>query len=209
MDDVQLKRYNRFRTSLCTRIRKRFAQSPTAFVRVSERIQKRFSFNCGGAGSAPRETGPETRKRFRSVSRVNQEEKAERVTVNRVIDGDTVEVRLNNGIKETVRIIGIDAPEVDLFQDKAQCFSSEAFVYLRQKLGKNRAELLRQPGDNRDKYGRLLRYIHFRGEDVGRELLSEGFARFYPWFSHPREEDYNNAQLEAQNAQRGLWGECL
>lgn len=208
MDETQLKRYNRFRNNLCDRVRNRFARSPQAFERVNTRIENRFGYTCGGAGSAPRETGPELRKRLAGPSTVRQDPKADRVTVNRVIDGDTIEVRIGTSRKETVRLIGIDAPEVEGYGDDSQCYAGEAFVFLRNLLGRNRVELVPQPGDNRDKYGRLLRYVEFRGRDVSLQLLTEGYAKFYPWFEHPRSQEYAQGEIEAQKESRGLWQAC-
>lgn len=208
MDEDQLRRFNRFRDSLCNRVRNRFAKSPTSFERVNKRVSDRFGFICGGLGSTPRETGVELRRRLRAEMEVLQDAPPDRVTVNRVLDGDTLEVRFNNGKKEDVRLIGIDAPEIDTYGQHKQCFSGEAFLYMRQMLGRSRVELLRRPGDNRDKYGRLLRYVHFRGRDVGRDLLEEGYARNYPWFEHPRSEQYALSEWKAQNAERGLWRVC-
>lgn len=96
----------------------------------------------------------------------------------RVIDGDTIEVRLNEKI-ESVRLIGIDAIEMN---EKEK---SEIAIKSKEKL----EEILRdkefrlerdESQSNRDIYGRLLRYIFLEdGTSVNKEMLIEGMAEEY------------------------------
>ncbi|MDA0375989.1 MAG: thermonuclease family protein [bacterium] len=117
--------------------------------------------------------------------------------VTRIVDGDTVVIG-----EEHVRIIGIDTPE------KEECYFDEASERLSQLIFEKSVERIPEPTDNRDKYGRLLRYIELSGEDIGLQMLKEGFAENYPWFPHPRIEEYKEAEDEAKKEGRGLWGEC-
>ena len=123
-------------------------------------------------------------------------------TVYRIIDGDTIEVLLKDETEETVRIIGIDTPEYE------ECYFDEATMYLRKLISDVEIVLQEQPGDDRDKYDRLLRYVHIDGVDIGLQLLHDGYARNYPWFEHPRAEEYKGVELKAQRVGVGLWGEC-
>jgi micrococcal nuclease len=123
-------------------------------------------------------------------------------TVYRIIDGDTIEVLLKDGTEETVRIIGIDTPEYE------ECYFNEAATYLRKLISDAEIVLQQQPGDDRDKYSRLLRYVHLDGIDIGLQLIRDGYAKNYPWFEHPRLEEYKAAESEAQRSNRGLWAEC-
>lgn len=208
MNETQLKRYNRFRESICNRVQRRFSKSPTTFERVNRRVENRFGFTCGGLASAPRPTFTEMRRRLRAEENHFDSVSHDRATVNRVLDGDTLEVLIGSK-KETVRIIGIDAPEIEGYGQHSHCYSGEAFMYVRDLLTNNRVELQHRPGDNRDKYARLLRYVHFRGKDIGYELLKLGLARNYPWFEHPRSQQYVAAEIAAQQGEYGLWGACL
>ncbi len=101
-----------------------------------------------------------------------------------------------------VRIIGIDTPE------KEECYYEESSAYLSKLVLSTAVELIPQPTDNKDKYGRLLRYVHRGNEDIGLQMIREGYARNYPWFDHPRTDEYEKAQRDAQNASSGMWGEC-
>lgn len=119
----------------------------------------------------------------------------------RVVDGDTIEVHYENK-PEYVRIIGIDAPE------KEECFSKEASDQLKKLIEGTTVKLKSKPDENRDKYDRLLRYILSDEKDIGAELIKGGYARNYPWFPHPKLEEYKNLELEAQKNELGLWGKC-
>ena len=83
-----------------------------------------------------------------------------------VVDGDTVKV--TGG--ETIRLIGIDAPE------SGQCGATDATLHLRH-LVLNQTVALR-PGaqDDRDRYGRLLRYVETASVDAGLNMVQNGFA---------------------------------
>ena len=112
--------------------------------------------------------------------------------VTRIIDGDTLEVVVTDGAIETVRIIGIDTPE------RGECGFSEASDGLaRLVLGH---EVTLSPGaqDDRDRYGRILRYVDILGVDAGLELIRGGFAiaRYDSrdgYGRHPREDLYVSA----------------
>lgn len=98
-----------------------------------------------------------------------------RGTVTRVVDGDTVDVRLAGGARERVRLIGIDTPEV------GRCGAAQATAAAR-RLAQGARVVLR--GDatqaTRDRYGRLLAYVWLPGgRDLGYRLLAAGHGRVY------------------------------
>ena len=138
-----------------------------------------------------------------------QSEEVSAVQVLRVIDGDTIEIVQADTQKEIVRIIGIDTPEIGGHGTQEQCYANEASEYLRSLIDGKTVNLDTQIGDNRDKYGRLLRYIQFNGEDIGLHMILEGYARNYPWFPHSRMEQYTDAEQEAQYNSAGLWKACV
>ena len=124
-----------------------------------------------------------------------------------VIDGDTIEV-LVEGRRERVRYIGIDTPEV-WPEERRECFGTEATVRNGQLVGGQTVELESDVTD-RDRYGRLLRYIWIGETFVNAELLVEGFAQVttYPPDVH-YVELYRELQRQARQAGRGLWSACL
>jgi len=129
-------------------------------------------------------------------------------TVIRDIDGDTVIARLARGRVETVRILGVDTPEVVDPRKPVQCFGHAASVYTAAHLVGRRVTL-ELDAEPRDKYGRLLAYIIVAGHRFDDELLARGYARFLvipPNGAHARE--MLRAELSARAARRGLWGAC-
>jgi micrococcal nuclease len=128
-----------------------------------------------------------------------------RGTVARVIDGDTIQVRLASGKSERVRLAGIDAPEFS----PPECFGRQAKARTSQLAQGKRVQLV---GDvkqaNRDRYARLLAYVILSGgRDVGGQLITEGYATVY---SRPfaRQPSYKAAQATARGAALGLWNTC-
>ena len=125
----------------------------------------------------------------------------------KVIDGDTITVDAG-GKKETVRLIGIDAPEIGA---KKECFSKEAEESVKNILSDVSIELEEDESQNdRDKYGRLLRYIILKdGSNFNKTLIREGSAREYTYkTAYKYQKEFKNAENEARKAKKGLWNAC-
>ncbi len=96
-------------------------------------------------------------------------------TVDRVVDGDTIVVTIK-GRRERVRYIGIDTPELSSKAGKEAACSDAARVANR-ALVLGRRVTLHVGVEPRDRYGRLLAYVHVGNLDVGLRLLHLGLAR--------------------------------
>lgn len=131
----------------------------------------------------------------------------EQSMVTSVVDGDTFKVEIDGNI-ESVRIIGIDTPETVHPSKPVQCFGKEASNALKEVLDGEEVTLEKNPAEDRDKYGRLLRYVEMDGVDIGASMIEEGFAYSYKQYPHPRLEEYNALEKEAREENRGLWGTC-
>jgi endonuclease YncB( thermonuclease family) len=151
----------------------------------------------GGGGTS---TGGGTTKQIRQTGKVY-----------RVVDGDTIEVRLANGRLKDVRLVGIDTPEV---YGGVECAGPEASASLKRLLPKGtRVRMLSDTSqDAKDRYGRLLRYVVkvSSGKDMNRAQIQRGWARVYVYADNPfnRVTSYRKAQTSARDASRGLWGLC-
>ncbi len=122
--------------------------------------------------------------------------------VKRAIDGDTIE--LESG--EKVRYIGVNAPESVKPNWPVECFGHEASAYDKQLVEGKRVRLTKDVSD-RDKYGRLLRFVYLEdGTFVNDQLVREGYA-FVSTFPPDvaKADEFKQAQAEARTAQRGLW----
>jgi endonuclease YncB( thermonuclease family) len=141
------------------------------------------------AGNREREKSPEPSPRPRPEPAPREHT----FLVTRVVDGDTLE--LGNG--ETVRLVGIDTPEV------GECGYDAATVALA-RLVSGRQVRLGRSDEDRDHYGRLLRYVDVAGTDAGLRLIHRGLAiaRYDSrdgYGFHPREPRYVAADAASRN----------
>lgn len=99
--------------------------------------------------------------------------------VERVIDGDTVEVILDLGFKvwlrQTVRLDGIDAPEMKTPEGKA------AREFLAELVARNPVGFVTTRKDRQEKYGRYLADVRLQGQAAGlsRLMVEAGHAKPY------------------------------
>jgi len=134
----------------------------------------------------------------------------DRGTVVRVVDGDTLVVRIT-GRDERVRLIGIDTPESVKPNTPVQCFALEASARTKALLPGGTPVRLERDAELRDRYNRLLAYV-YRADDglfVNLALTREGFAQPYtypPNVAHS--DDFVAAASEARQSRRGLWNRC-
>ena len=118
--------------------------------------------------------------------------------VTRVIDGDTIEVAGGRH----VRYIGINAPEA------THCFGDKA-TEKNISLVNGRTITLVSDVADKDKYGRLLRYVYVENDFVNDELVRQGFAVSEPVKPDTlMAQEFLSAQQEAQKENRGLWNAC-
>lgn len=135
---------------------------------------------------------------------------APNATVERVVDGDTIDVLIGSR-QETVRLIGIDAPESVAPTRPVQCFGREASLHLEAVLPAGTGITLVRDVEARDVYQRLLGYV-VRSSDglfVNLELVAAGYAAV---LNYPPNDHYASvlarAEADAVAADRGLWGHC-
>jgi endonuclease YncB( thermonuclease family) len=135
--------------------------------------------------------------------------KRDRARVVSVTDGDTIKVRLQGGGRRDVRLIGIDTPEV---YGGEECGGPEASRSLKRKLrpGTRVVLISDRSQDNRDRYGRLLRYVEKRKKDINKLQIRRGWAHVYVYGGNPfkRVKKYRGAQRVAKQRDLGAWGEC-
>jgi micrococcal nuclease len=127
--------------------------------------------------------------------------------VSRVVDGDTIEVRVGGRV-EDVRLIGVDTPETVKPGTPVQCFGPRASHFTKRLLTGRQVRLVFGV-ERRDVYGRLLAYAYLGRRFVNPILVRRGLARsltippndrFAPLFRH--------LELHAARSARGLWGSC-
>jgi endonuclease YncB( thermonuclease family) len=130
----------------------------------------------------------------------NAQEPQPSVTVKRAVDGEIIEIAPSVDGKDTVRLIGIDAPEKEKPGCGAQPLAQEAADQLANWEGSK--VKLEFDEDHIGRYGRLLAYVH--GDAVGDIMLNEdmlrsGYAQLWILAPNTKYEDkLRGAQQEAK-----------
>jgi micrococcal nuclease len=119
-------------------------------------------------------------------------------TISRVVDGDTVWLQTaTRRAPAKVRIVGIDAPEI------CQTGGPESREALRSRLLGQTVSIAVPSSRSRDDYGRLLGRVYWKGEDMGRWMVSRGQAWSYAYRRDPG--PYAVEQASGVAARRGLF----
>ena len=121
--------------------------------------------------------------------------------VKEVLDGDTIV--LDNG--ETVRLIGVDAPEIHHPEIPVQRFGEEAKEFLKRFAEGFECTLEYEPHNVRDQYGRLLAYVFVEGRLANAEMIRHGYAYAYTRFPFRRQSEFIALEQKAVENQYGLW----
>ncbi len=185
-----------------------------------------FAFSAMGKGSAPKPTpsqpamnqvvptAAEPQKQTPpSITTPEQNKESAPqsglVSVVSVVDGDTIKVNLD-GKTETLRLIGMDTPEIVDPRKPVQCFAREASSKAKELLSGKKVKLESDSTQGeRDKYDRLLRYVYLEdGTLYDKWMITEGFAHEYTYDSNPYryQADFKAAEKQARDQSKGFWG---
>jgi micrococcal nuclease len=140
---------------------------------------------------------------------VGVERDAGQARVIRIVDGDTILVRID-GRRERVRYIGIDTPESVTPGQPVECYGHAA-SQANERLVAGHTVTLATDEEPRDRYGRLLAYVRREpdGLFVNEQLVRGGFATTLEVRPNVRYAgDFRKLEREARAAGRGLWGAC-
>jgi micrococcal nuclease len=124
--------------------------------------------------------------------------------VSRVVDGDTIIVNKST-TKLTIRLVGIDAPEVSHAKNEpGQPFSQQSTKHLA-GLVLNKTVDVKSFGP--DRYGRTLGEVFLDGNNINLEVVKSGFAEVYRGTPAKGQnmEPYWKAEEEARRAGKGMW----
>jgi len=216
-------------------------ESPTRTVEPTVTTQRRVSTETAGASeAAPRstatatstwtpdssptprpETPTETEVSESTATPPSSQQSSWTVTVVRIVDGDTFEVRFEDGRTEDVRLLGVDTPEVHAENDPDEFrgipdtdegrewlrdWGHRASEYARAELSGETVRIeTDSEADRRGSYGRLLVYLTHDGDKFNEQLLRQGYARMYD-SSFSERSTYENLESTAQRNDVGLWG---
>ncbi len=122
-----------------------------------------------------------------------------------VIDGDTIRIDMKNRV-ETVRLLLVDAPEMNDNKYGKQPFADEATTYLRFLIQSSKTITLEKDVSSRDPYKRFLAYVYADKKSVQEALLEKGLVRVY---QDPKNDkylkEYKQIEAEARNKKIGIW----
>lgn len=113
---------------------------------------------------------------------------SEIAVVERVIDGDTIEIEN----KTSVRLLGINSPE------KGEFYYDEAKEFLNKQI-LNKTIRLEFGKDKYDMYQRILAYVYDNNQNVNLEIVRNGLANYY--FPSGKDRHYNEFKK--------AWEECI
>ena len=112
------------------------------------------------------------------------------VEINRVLDGDTIDVTIDLGFdlykKERVRVAGVDTPEKRTRDLEEKELGIDATNWLKEKMestlaGDDQLSIRTELVGGVGKYGRLLGWLYIGDEDVSlnEQMIDEGYAWSY------------------------------
>jgi len=141
------------------------------------------------------------------------------VEVVSVADGDTVDVRFENGAERTVRTVGHDTPETSAENERPQewegiddpdtllTWGDEATSYAEDRLAGETVTLSFDEGEGlRGNYGRLLGLLEVDGSLYNEQVVADGYARVYD-SGLGRHDEFWSAEASARAEGRGLWAD--
>ena len=132
--------------------------------------------------------------------------KSEWYKVFSVLDWDTFRYRDESWKLQSVRLLGVDAPESNTTRyKKTECYWKEAKDYLSQLIKGKQVEIVFDPTQQiTDRYGRQVAYVYLDGVLVNQDLLEKGYAREYTYKSdYSKQTEFRQAATQAK--QQKLW----
>jgi len=165
----------------------------------------------GGSGTPPQSTTP-------SAQAPQEASALERARVVRVVDGDTLVVRLDDGSSRKVRLVGVDAPE-SVAEDASRNTpeGAQAASYTKDHVRENAVVWLQREYSDTDSYDRLLRHVwlehpdsvhdeqEVRSKMLDAMLVDAGFARSKRYEPDTAYNDlFDSFARDAHEAGRGV-----
>lgn len=133
-------------------------------------------------------------------------------TVKRVVDGDTIQVDIENppqelAPSETIRLLGVDTPETVHPSKPVEYYGKEAGEFTRHRL-EGQTVYLAFDWDLRDSYRRLLAYVYLQnGTCHNAAIIYEGYGFAYLTYPFQFSKEFFLLQREARESGIGLWRE--
>ena len=128
------------------------------------------------------------------------------VVVNRVIDGDTIDVDID-GENTRVRLLNIDTPEIGHNGEPSECLAEEAKQYLEGRLPKGTEVRLEYDSERTDKYGRTIAGVFIDDDFINADVAAEGLATAVVFGENDKfYDEVHNAERGPKDAGEGIFG---
>ena len=128
------------------------------------------------------------------------------VVVNRVTDGDTIDVDID-GENTRVRLLNIDTPEIGHNGEPSECLAEEAKQYLEGRLPKGTEVRLEYDSERTDKYGRTLAGVFIDDDFINADVAAEGLATAVVFGGNDKfYDEVHNAERRPKDAGEGIFG---
>ena len=128
------------------------------------------------------------------------------VVVNRVIDGDTIDVDID-GENTRVRLLNIDTPEIGHNGEPRECLAEEATQYLEGRLQRGTEVRLAYGPERTDKYGRTLAGVFIDDDFINADIAAEGLATAVVFGGNDKfYDEVHNAERGPKEAGEGIFG---
>ena len=132
----------------------------------------------------------------------------------KVVDGDTLTIAMG-GKNVTLRLVGLDTPEVVDPRKPVQCFGKEASEKAKQLLSGSSVRIETDSSQGElDKYGRSLAYVYVpanskpEGILVNEYMIREGYGHEYTYnLPYKYQAQFKEAERLAREEKRGLWAD--
>lgn len=127
--------------------------------------------------------------------------------VERVVDGDTVKVKFDDGKVETLRLLLVDTPESVHPNKPPEMYGEEASNHAKRMLASGRKITVEIGNPERDKYNRMLAYIWIGNVNFNKHMIEKGFARVAYVFPPNTKylEEFKEAEQRAKERGIGIW----
>ncbi len=129
------------------------------------------------------------------------------VKVYSVIDGDTFRYRKEDWSLQSVRLLGVDAPESNTARYRStECFWKEAKNYLTNLIKNQYVTLEFDPNSaSSDAYGRMLAYVYLDWKMVNETLIAEWYAKEYTYKTdYTHQSAFRQAEENARKSEKWL-----
>ena len=148
--------------------------------------------------------GLNVEKMRRSASTAGKVNSGDIVTLQRIIDGDTVMVTQEGQQPATIRILGIKSFEAGIEKDIVAGYGQAAIDTINRLMANQPVRVLLH-STPKDRYGRYIANLYVGDQDVGLRLVKDGLALVYVVYPFPAMSLYLQEQESARAGRRGLW----